>query len=160
MRFPAGLRQPATRPARTPGAGAVDDRVISARSKPIRIPLGGRPGEPPSSRSVLRIVGIVLAVAALLWLVYVSRTVLTWLAVGAFFAVAINPLVTLFERRMRIPRAGAIVVVYLVVLLLIAGLALLFVPPMIQAAQELTDTVPGYVDQVQNSSLVERLDEE
>lgn len=116
--------------------------------------------EPPSARAVLRVIGVVLAVAALLWLAYASRTVLTWLAVGAFFAVAINPLVTLFERRMRLPRAAAITVVYLVVLLLLAGLALLFVPPMIQAAQELTDTVPGYVDQIQNSSLIERLDDE
>lgn len=109
---------------------------------------------------MLRVVAVLLGVGALLWLAYVSRNVLTWLAVGAFLAVAINPLVNLFQRRLRIPRAGSILLVYLLGTAAIAGLALLFVPPLISAAEGLTDTVPGYVETVRDSRLIQRLDEE
>ncbi len=134
--------------------------MSTLRTLPIRVPLRGRIGEPPPTRSVLKVIAIVLGVAALLWLVYVSRTVLAWLAVGAFLAVAINPLVGAIQKRLRMPRSVSILLVYLVVLAMLGGLALLFVPPLIEAGQGLSDTLPGYVEQVRDSSLVERLDRE
>ncbi len=133
---------------------------MSVRSRPIRLPLRRRVTDMPTARAVMRVVGVLLAVGALLWLVYVSRNVLTWLAIAAFFAVAINPLVNLFQSRLRIPRAGAILLVYVLGLAVIAGLTLLFVPPLISAATGLTDTVPGYIEQARDSRLIERLDEE
>jgi predicted PurR-regulated permease PerM len=117
-------------------------------------------GDGPSTRAIVRVVGVLLAIALGLWLVWVSRGVLTWVAVAAFLAVAINPLVNMLQDRLRLRRAPAILIVYVLVAGVLAGAALLFVPPLITAGQELTDEVPGYVDRLEESDLVQELDEE
>jgi predicted PurR-regulated permease PerM len=116
--------------------------------------------EGPSTRAILRVVGVLLAVALALWLIWVSRGVLTWVAIAAFLAVAINPLVNLLQDRLRLRRAPSILIVYILVAGLLTGAALLFVPPLIDATQELTDEVPGYIDRLERSDLVQELDEE
>jgi predicted PurR-regulated permease PerM len=117
-------------------------------------------GEGPSTRAILRVIAVLLIVAMALWLIWVSRGVLTWVAVAAFLAVAINPLVNLLQDRLRLRRAPSILIVYVLVAGLLAGAALLFVPPLIDAAQELTDEVPQYVDRLEESDFVQELDEE
>ena len=114
----------------------------------------------PSTRAILHVVAVLVGVALLLWLLWVSRGVLTWLAIAAFLAVAINPLVTVLQRRLRLRRAGAILVVYLLLTTLVAGAALVFVPPLIDAAQQAADDVPAYVDRLAESRLVQDLDRE
>lgn len=114
----------------------------------------------PSTRAILRVLAVLGAVSAVLWLLWVSRGVITWLAIGAFLAVAINPLVTILQRRLRLRRAGAILVVYLLLTSVVAGAALLFVPPLIDAGEQATEDVPVYVDRLAESSLVQELDEE
>lgn len=102
----------------------------------------------------------VLAVAGLLWLAYVSWGVLTWVAVAAFLAAAIDPIVSILQRRARIPRAASILVVYLVGLGLMAGVAFLFIPPLIDAGTGLGRDVPRYANELRDSRLFQRLDEE
>jgi predicted PurR-regulated permease PerM len=114
----------------------------------------------PSTRTVLRVVGVLLAVTFGLYLLWLSRGVLTWVAIAAFLAVAINPLVALLQKRLRLRRAAAILMVYVIGVGLVAGAALVFVPPLIEAGQELAEQVPEYVDQLEESSLVQDLDEE
>jgi predicted PurR-regulated permease PerM len=114
----------------------------------------------PSTRTILRVVGVLLAVVLVLWLVWVSRSVLTWVAIAAFLAVAINPLVNLLQARLRLRRAPAILIVYVLVAGVLTGAALLFVPPLITAGQELSEEVPGYIDRLEESNLVQELDEE
>jgi predicted PurR-regulated permease PerM len=117
-------------------------------------------GKGPSTRAILRVVGVLLAVGLALWLIWVSRNVLTWVAIAAFLAVAINPLVNLLQDRLRLRRAPSILIVYVLVAGLLAGAALLLVPPLIDAAQELTDEVPEYIDRLEESDFVQELDEE
>jgi predicted PurR-regulated permease PerM len=74
--------------------------------------------------------------------------------------VAINPVVNLLQDRLRVRRAAAILLVYLLGTGLATGAALLFVPPLIEAGQELTGQVPAYIDQLERSSLVQDLDRE
>jgi predicted PurR-regulated permease PerM len=105
-------------------------------------------------------VGVLIAVVAGLYLLWLSRGVITWVAIGAFLAVAINPLVNLMQARLRMRRAAAIFVVYLAVAAVVTGAALLFVPPLIDAGEQLTEEVPTYVEQLSESDLVQRLDEE
>ena len=80
---------------------------------------------------------MILAVALLLWIVWAARGVLTWVMIAAFLATAMNPLVNLFQNRLRLRRAVAILLVYLLGTAC-DGAALLFVPPLIDAGQELT----------------------
>jgi predicted PurR-regulated permease PerM len=117
-------------------------------------------GEGPSTRAVLRVVGVLLGVTLVIWLIWVSRGVLTWVAIAAFLAVAINPAVNLLQNRLRLRRAPAILLVYIAVAGVLTGVSLLFVPPLIDAARELTDEVPGYLDQLEESDLVQELNQE
>lgn len=116
--------------------------------------------EGPSTRAILRVVAVLVSVAAVAYLVWLSRGVLTWVGVASFLAVAINPLVNLFQKRLLLRRAMAILLVYLLGTAVVGGAALLFVPPLIDAGQELTKQVPEYVDQISRSSVVQDLDRE
>ena len=95
-----------------------------------------RPDQPPVSevaawvqtRVVLRIIAILLAVAAFLWVVYKLTAVLLLVVLSIFFAYLVAPLVDLVEkpvhlggRIVRIPRGVAIGVVYLFVFTVIAA---------------------------------------
>src|SRR5437763_15748666 len=54
------------------------------------------------TRIVLRIIFILLAVAALLWVVYKLTTILLLLVLSIFFAYLVAPLVDLVERPVRV----------------------------------------------------------
>jgi predicted PurR-regulated permease PerM len=91
------------------------------------------------TRAVLRIIVILLAVAAFLWIVYKLTTVLLLVVLSVFFAYLVAPLVDLVQRPIRIgrrerviPRGLAIGIVY-VVLFLGIGLAIYFLAPQLGA---------------------------
>ena len=91
------------------------------------------------TRIVLRIIVILLAVAALLWVVYKLTAVLLLLVLSIFFAYLVAPLVDLVERPIRIggrerrmPRGLAIGIVYLVIFAGV-GLAIYFLAPQFAA---------------------------
>ena len=121
---------------------------------------GGGAGDGPSTRAILRVIGVVLSVGILLWLLYLSRGILLWVAIAALLAVAIDPLVGLLRRRLGLPRWLCILIVYVIGAGVATGIAFVFVPPLISAAQGLAEDVPTYVDRLSQSSLVQRLDEE
>ena len=62
----------------------------------------------PSTRTILHILVVILAVFLLLWIVWAARGVLTWIMIAAFLATAMNPLVNLFQNRLRLRRAAAV----------------------------------------------------
>ncbi len=87
------------------------------------------------TRVVLRIVVILLAVAAFLWIVYKLQTVLLLVVLSVFFAYLVAPLVDLVQQPVRIggrdramPRGLAIAVVYVVIFFAI-GFAIYFLLP-------------------------------
>src|SRR5437762_13055827 len=91
------------------------------------------------TRVVLRIIVILLAVAALLWVVYKLTAVLLLLVLSIFFAYLVAPLVDLVEkpvnlggRVIRIPRGLAIGVVYLF-LFTVVGAGIYFLVPQFAA---------------------------
>ena len=103
---------------------------------------------------------MILAVALLLWIVWAARGVLTWIMIAAFLATAMNPLVNLFQNRLRLRRAAAVAAVYVLGIGVFTGAALLFVPPLVDAGQDAVHELPSYLDQLEQSDLVQRLDEE
>jgi len=91
------------------------------------------------TRSVLRIIVILLAVAAVLWIVYKLTAVLLLVILSVFFAYLVAPLVDLVQRPIRIGgrdrvmnRGLAIGIVYLVLFVGI-GLAIYFLAPTLGA---------------------------
>lgn len=110
-------------------------------------------------RSVLMVLGIIVGVAAALVLLWLSRRIVAWLLIAAFLAVALNPAVELLERRLRLRRSLSITLVFLLALAAATGVALVFVPPLIDAGQELVDNAPGYIDELRRTPLFRSLDE-
>jgi len=99
------------------------------------------------TRVILRIIAIVLAAAAFLWIVYKLTTVLLLVVLAVFFAYLVAPLVDLVQRPISIggkertiPRGVAIGIVY-VVLFVGIGLAIYFLAP------QLADQFPQFRQQ-------------
>src|SRR5262249_8280362 len=65
-----------------------------------------------STRTVLRTLGLVTAFAGLLYLLFQIRGVLTSILIAGFLALALNPAVVLLERRLRLGRAAAALIVF------------------------------------------------
>jgi predicted PurR-regulated permease PerM len=113
--------RPAVEPDRRPRA---DAPVGGESEMPPRIvaQLGA-----PSLRGVARLVAIVAATAGALYLLWLTRGVIKILLIAVFTATALGPLVDLAQKS-RLPRAWAIIAVYLACALAIAGSSALIAP--------------------------------
>ena len=96
--------------------------------------------------TILRVAAIVIAVAVALEIVWICRHVITWILIALFFALALDPLVALLERRMHVGRASAIGLSYLLVLLILVAIGFTFVPKLVAETNGLVQATPGYVD--------------
>ncbi len=110
------------------------------------------PMEPPvrivrfRARTILAVLGIVLAVIALLQVVWLARQVLTWMLIAVFFALALDPLVNLLMRRGIRRRGLAIGTTYLLLLGVVMLLGATFVPTLVDEVNSFIDAVPQYVE--------------
>jgi predicted PurR-regulated permease PerM len=111
------------------------DRVFVSRRE--RVPL----------RTIVATVGVVLATAAILLLGWQVRRVLTWIVVAALLAVILGPVVDVVERRLHMRRPLATLLVFLVVLMALAGLLAAFIHPLVKEGGQFADRAPAYVDQ-------------
>jgi predicted PurR-regulated permease PerM len=99
-------------------------------------------------RTILSILGIVLAVAAALQLLWLARQVLTWVVIALFLALALNPLVEWLERRVVRRRVLATALAFFSALAVIAVLGLIFVPTLVDEVDQFASAVPSYVEEV------------
>jgi predicted PurR-regulated permease PerM len=88
---------------------------------------------------------IVLLVAVVLEVVWISRHVLSWVVVALFLALALDPFVGWIERRFGLSRAPAIAVAYLVVIVVIAGIGATFVPKLVDEVNGFVQALPNYL---------------
>lgn len=96
-------------------------------------------------RTILQVLGIVLATLAVLAFVYLAWHIITWILVAVFLALALNPAVEKFERRgMR--RGYASATVFLLALAAIVGLGFLVLPPLVRQVTDFIQAVPDLVD--------------
>jgi predicted PurR-regulated permease PerM len=100
------------------------------------------------TRTVVRLLAIAIGALVLVELVLAARRVLTWVAIALFLALALDPLVNLIQRRMRLKRAPAIVVAYVLLLLVTVGIGWSFVPKLTDEVNGLAQALPGYVHDV------------
>jgi predicted PurR-regulated permease PerM len=97
------------------------------------------------SRTILRILGIVIGIAVLLEVIWISRQVVSWLFISLFLALALNPLVSWIERRGHVGRGTAITAAYLIVAIAIAAVGFTFVPKLVSEVNGFVDHLPNYV---------------
>ncbi|MCU1282516.1 MAG: transport protein, partial [bacterium] len=125
------------KPRANPHGAALSDESVAARRQ---------------TRSILRVIVVVLLIAAASALLFALRGILLLILFSVFFAYLLAPVVELAHRparlgrrRLRLPRAAAIVVVYLFVFgVLVAG-AYLLLPTIGAQLTELGKAVPSYL---------------
>src|SRR3954449_10724171 len=102
---------------------------------------------PVPVRTILAVIGLLLATALLIYLVIETRQILTWIVVGAFFAVALSPLVGWVQRRVLggKRRALATFLVFLVVFLVLAALITAFAVPLVNEGTRLAGQLPQQI---------------
>ena len=108
-----------------------------------------RTNEILSTRTILRVVVIVLVVIATVMLVRLLWKPIGWVVIAAFVAVALSGPVSLLEKRM--PRALAIALVYLLLVLIPAGIAAAVVPPVVSQGVGFVNDLPRYADDLQRT---------
>ena len=96
-------------------------------------------------RAILTVIGVVLAVAIVLEVIWVTRSVIIWVLIALFLAMALNPAVEFLVRR-GIKRGPAVGIVFVGAILVIVGIAATFVPTLVREVNDLADAVPGYID--------------
>jgi predicted PurR-regulated permease PerM len=96
-------------------------------------------------RTVFRVVGILLATAIVLEIIWISRHVISWIFIALFLALALNPAVDRLERRIK-RRGIATAVVSLAALALIIGIGWLFIPTLVNQVNDFAGKVPDYLN--------------
>lgn len=120
----------------------------------------GKPGPPLSRRNPFMIgllggLGLLLAYAIFLGLRN-AASILVLIFIAAFLAIGLNPAVVRL-RRWGIPRGGAVAIVALVVLALLAGGVVALIPPLVTQTNELVRNVPDYIQSLQRNQTVNDL---
>jgi predicted PurR-regulated permease PerM len=100
------------------------------------------------ARTILGVLGVILAVAVVVEIVLISRQVLTWVLIAVFFSLALNPAVDLLQGRGVTKRGYAVAIVYVCVFLLVGLIGYLFVPPLVDQVNQFVHKLPGYIDEL------------
>ena len=110
----------------------------------------------PQTRAILRVIIIVLLVAALMWVLYRLEGVLLVVVLAIFFAYLIAPLVEFVRRPFNLrgrehimPRTAAIGIVYLVIFGSIGISIYLLAPRLGEQVTKFAAAAPGYIDRMQ-----------
>ena len=99
-------------------------------------------------RTVLSLLGTIIAVAVVLEVIWISRHVLTWVLISVFLALALNPAVEWFERHGLKRRGAAAAVAYLLTFAFFIAIGFTFVPTLVDQTNEFVHKLPDYVRDV------------
>ena len=101
---------------------------------------------PVPVRTILATIGLVLATAIALLLLYKVAQVLVWLVVALFFTVALYPVTAWVERKItRGRRTPATILVFLVLVLVLAGLVTAFAVPLATEGASFATQLPQLI---------------
>ncbi len=100
----------------------------------------------------VRVIAIILGILLAGWLIYKLRTLILLLVIAIFFAYLIAPVVSLVEhplyikgRELKLPRGGAILVVYFLVGIILYTALQILIPYLWDQISELTTNLPSYI---------------
>ena len=97
------------------------------------------------TRTILRVLLLAIGVAVVLAVLWAVRHIIAWIVIALFLALALDPLVSLIERRARLGRASSIGVAYLLVLVAVVGIGATFVPKLVDEVNGFVEALPNYV---------------
>ncbi len=108
-----------------------------------------RQQEAPSTRAVVRVVAIVVAAAFAVYVIYRLRTPISYVLLAVFIAAAASGPVNRLNRRM--PRGGAIAIVYAGIILTPIVIGAILIPPLVEAGTNLVNDLPGYAQDLEET---------
>ena len=100
---------------------------------------------PVPVRTILAVIGLVLATAVALWLFVRLARIESILVVAAFFAVVLNPVVELAQRLLHVRRGFAVAIVFILVFGLLGAMLYAFISPIVHQGQKFADDYPRLV---------------
>jgi predicted PurR-regulated permease PerM len=103
-----------------------------------------------SVRSVVAVIGLVIAAWALLSIIAITSQVISWILVSIFLAMALNPAVEWFRRHGVKSRGAAAGITYVLAIAAIGGIGYAFIPTLDNQVNDFVHAVPGYVDDLTN----------
>jgi predicted PurR-regulated permease PerM len=99
-------------------------------------------------RTILAILGAIIAVAVALEVIWIARHVLTWVLISLFLALALNPAVEWFMRH-GVPRRGwAAALTYFLTLAFFVAIGFTFVPTLVSQVNDFVHKLPDYVHDI------------
>src|SRR6476620_2988247 len=113
----------------------------------------------PSARTVVRIVAIVVACAAALYLAWRLRDVLRLVVISVFLALALLPVVDAIDARVRMPRAAIILGVYAALAAAVFVVGVVVVPSMVKEVQQVSRDTPRHEQDLRRDQTFRRYDE-
>jgi predicted PurR-regulated permease PerM len=111
-----------------------------------------------TARQTARNVLTTLAIVGVLYVLWLVRDVVLIVLLAAFVAAALTAPVRFLESRTPLPRAAAILVVYLFLLGLIALIGFIIVPPLVHQIEEFARHVPQYVRDLESNATIRKWD--
>ncbi len=111
-----------------------------------------------TTRQIGRILFTTAAFLSLLYLLVQVRGTLLLLGIAIFLAVALGPAVDFFSSRAKLPRAAAILLVYVLLLCVLGGVLSLVVPPVVNGAADLSRDIPGYISDLRDNATIRDFD--
>ena len=105
-------------------------------------------------RSVLALLVSLFTLTLLTAMARAASRTLTWLAIGALLALALNPVVLRTQARLNIRRSIAVGVVLSTFLGVIAGLVVLLGPPVVDQARDFQRELPQVLERLQDLPVV------
>ena len=100
---------------------------------------------PVPVRTIMAVIGLVLLTVVGVWLFVRLARIEAILVVAAFFAVVLNPVVELTQRRLHVRRGLAVAIVFITIIALLAGLLYAFITPLVDQGQKFADDYPRLV---------------
>lgn len=135
---------------------------MRAAGRELRTGMGPDTSPASIARTVVTTTMTVVAIVLGLYLIFLLRQPLGWVAIASFVAVALSGPVTWFGRWMK--RGWAITVTLLLVLLVPVAVIAIVVPPLVREGSQLVEKVPDYArefdDYVNNNERLKRLNAE
>ena len=109
------------------------------------------------TRTIVRVIALVLAAAAAVQILDAVSRVLTWIAVSIFLAVALEPVVRVTERWMS--RTWAVLTVFGGLLVLVALFLAVLIIPIATQVDDLRDAAPGYLQRLERNQTIRDLNQ-
>jgi predicted PurR-regulated permease PerM len=112
----------------------------------------------PSPRAIARIVLVLVGCAIALYLLWRVRSVLRLIAISAFLALALIPVVDAIDRRTRVRRSMIILAIYVALIAAVVLIGAVVVPSMVKEVGQLSHNAPTYAHDLRANSTFRHYD--